>query len=235
MPHTLLAIDTATEFCSVAIAVGDRVVEQAESVGQRHSERVLPMIDALLRGSGLGLDQCDAIAFGAGPGAFTGLRIACGIAQGLAFASGKPVVAIGSLAAVALAASAAAPGAQTIFAAIDARMREAYWALYSMKDGVPIEVCSPALAAGEDLESLCRRHRPDLAAGSAWRAFPDAMAGLDCPCEPDARSSAASIARLAVKAFAAGAAVPAASASPVYVRDRVALTVEERRAAGAGR
>ncbi len=235
MPHTLLAIDTATEICSVAIAVDGRVTELAETVGQRHSERILPMADEMLQGAGLRLGDCDAIAFGAGPGAFTGLRIACGIAQGLAFAVDKPIVAIGNLAALALAARAAAPGARRILAAIDARMQEAYWAMFSVDGGRPVAITAPALATASELASIGRRWTPDLLAGNAWQAFPDAGAGLDIVRAPDARAGAREIATLAVAALAAGDAVPAARAAPIYVRDRVALTIEERQAAARAR
>ena len=235
LPHILLALDTATEICSVAIAVDGRVTELAETVGQRHSERILPMADEMLQSTGLRLGDCDAIAFGAGPGAFTGLRIACGIAQGLAFAVDKPIVAIGNLAALALAASAAAPGARRILAAIDARMQEVYWAMFSVDGGRPVAITAPALAAASELVQIGRRYAPDLLAGNAWRAFPDIEASLAIVSAPDARASAREVAMLAVAAFAAGDAVPAAWAAPIYVRDRVALTIEERQASARAR
>jgi tRNA threonylcarbamoyladenosine biosynthesis protein TsaB len=233
VPPTLLAIDTATDVCSVALACGERVSERAEAVGQKHSERILPMVQALLREAGLHLRDCDAIAFGSGPGAFTGLRIACGIAQGLAYGAGLPVVAVGNLEALALAACEAVPGARSILAAIDARMQEAYWAVYSIDAGRLEEVSAPALASASELAGICRRHAPDLVAGNALRSFPEAAAALSCPLAPDVRASAASIARLATAKFAAGGATPAQRVAPVYVRDRVALTVEERRALAA--
>jgi len=230
---TLLAIDTATEVCSVALARGERITERAETVGQKHSERILPMVDALLREADMRLSDCDAIAFGAGPGAFTGLRIACGVAQGLAFGARKPVVAIGNLAALALAAHSAARGAGRVLATIDARMQEAYWAVYTVDGGTLIEAAAPALVAAAGLAELCHRHAPDLVAGNALRSFPAVMAELDCTTAPDARASAASIALLARIAFACGRAVAPELAAPIYVRDRVALTVDERRAAAA--
>lgn len=233
MPPTLLAIDTATEVCSVALAHGDRIIERAETVGQKHSERILPMVDALLREADLALSDCDAIAFGAGPGAFTGLRIACGVAQGLAFGAGKPVVAIGNLAALALAARSASRGAHRVLAAIDARMQEAYWAVYSVDGDALIEVEAPALVAAADLAELFRRRAPDLVAGNALRSFPLAAEGLRCATAPEARASAASIAVLASTEFARGRAVAAELAAPIYVRDRIALTIDERRAAAA--
>jgi tRNA threonylcarbamoyladenosine biosynthesis protein TsaB len=230
VPPILLAIDTATDVCSVALARGERVSERAEGVGQRHSERILPMVQSLLNEAGLQLRDCDAVAFGAGPGAFTGLRIASGIVQGLAFGAGRPVVAVGNLEALALAASEAAPGARRILAAIDARMQEVYWAVYSIDDGSVAEVSAPALAPASELAAICHRHAPDLVAGNALRSFPEVAAELACALAPAACASAGSIARLAMKKFAHGGAVPAELAAPVYVRDRVALTIEERRA-----
>lgn len=230
VPPTLLAIDTATDVCSVALARADRIIERAEAVGQKHSERILPMVDALLQETGLKLGDCDAIAFGCGPGAFTGLRIACGIAQGLAFGAGKPVLAIGNLAALAWAASEAAPGSRRILAAIDARMQEAYWALYSIDGGVLTELAAPALASADELPDIADRCEPDLVAGNALRSFPAWAARLRRAQAAEVSASARSIARLATDRFAQGGAMPAALAAPVYVRDRVALTIDERRA-----
>ena len=234
MPPTLLAIDTATEVCSVALVRGDRLSERAEAVGQKHSERILPMVHALLGEAQLHLVDCDAIAFGAGPGAFTGLRIACGVAQGLAFGAGRPVVAVCNLEALALAASEYAPGASRILAAIDARMQEAYWALYAIDGDRLVEQCPPALASAAELVEACRRHAPQLVAGNALKCFAEVAAGLACERAPDACASAASIARLAMRKFAAGGALPAELAAPLYVRDRVAMTIDERRAVAVG-
>jgi tRNA threonylcarbamoyladenosine biosynthesis protein TsaB len=231
VPTRLLAIDTATEICSVALACGDDVTERSEVVGQGHSERLLPMVDALLRDHGLRLADCDAIAFGAGPGAFTGLRIACGVAQGLAFGAGKPVVPVGNLAALALVAAQASAPAGRVLAAIDARMNEVYWALYTYVGGVVEQQIAPSLAAAAELVAICRQLAPDLVAGNALLAFPALAAQLDAAVAPNARASAAPIARLAARIHASGGAVAPALAAPLYVRDRVALTVDERRAA----
>ena len=233
MPATILAVDTATERCSVALARGERLDELAEAVGQKHSERVLPMVRALLKEHRLRLDECDAIAFGAGPGAFTGLRIACGIAQGLAYGVGKRVIPVGNLQALAFAASRKAPTVRRILAAIDARMQEIYWAVYSIDAGTATEVAAPSLASAGDLPELSRRHAVDLVAGNALHAFAELAAELGCATAPEACASAASIATLALADFAAGRTLPPAQAAPIYVRDRVALTIEERRAAAA--
>jgi tRNA threonylcarbamoyladenosine biosynthesis protein TsaB len=233
---TLLAVDTATEICSIALARGQRVAERAEDVGHGHSERVLPMVQDLLREAGLRLSDCDAVAFGAGPGAFTGLRIACAIAQGLAYGIGRPVVAVGNLAALALAAADDAPGARRVLAAVDARMQQAYWAVYSIDGERVREIGAPALVPAGELADVCCSHAPDLVAGNALLAFPQAASQLRCALAPGARASASTVARLARTVLADGGAVPAEQARPVYVRDRVALTIEERHAvAEAGR
>lgn len=233
MPATILAIDTATEICSVALAIDGQLLESSERVDQRHSERVLPMIEALLGQRNLRLADCDAIAFGAGPGAFTGLRIACGIAQGLACGAAKPVVAVSNLAALARAA-AGERGAACVLTAIDARMQEMYWAVYAVDEGAVAERAAPSLAKPEALADLCRQHRPDLIAGNALRAFPSTAAALGAfAVAPDARAGAAHIALLAAAEFAAGRAVAAAEAAPIYVRDRVALTITERQSRAA--
>jgi tRNA threonylcarbamoyladenosine biosynthesis protein TsaB len=235
VPPTLLAIDTATEACSVALARGGQVDERLEEVGQRHSERLLPMLQQLLADAGLQLGDLDAIAFGAGPGAFTGLRIACGVAQGLAFGAGRPVVAVGNLEALALVASESAPAARTVLTAIDARMQEVYWAAYEIDAGRLVEVAAPALAGAGELVRICRRLAPDLVAGNALQRFPEVAASLAGATAPLACAGAGAVARIAARRLAAGGAVPAELAAPLYVRDRVALTIEERRAAAVAR
>jgi len=230
VPATLLAVDTATDMCSVALAFADGLDERVEAVGQRHSERVLPLVQSLLHEHRLTLADCDAIAFGAGPGAFTGLRIACGIAQGLAYGAGKPVVPVGNLRALAWAASRAAPNVRRILTAIDARMQEIYWSVYEIADGLPAELVAPGLASAHELPQLCRRHAPDAVAGSAVQAFPDLATRLGCASAIATCASAAGIAALGRMDMAAGRAVPPELAAPIYVRDRVALTIEERRA-----
>lgn len=225
----ICAIDTATERCSVAVLHEDGVVELDELVGQRHSDRVLPLVDAVLAKAGLGLADVDAFAFGAGPGSFTGLRIACGVVQGLAYARSKPVVPVGNLRALAAAAFARRPEARVMLAAIDARMQETYCAAYR-NDASVSELRAPAVESPAALASIVDEIGADVVAGDALTVFEGACAGLAAARLPDARGSAADVARLAALDFNAGRAVPAAEAMPVYVRDRVALTVDERRA-----
>ncbi len=231
MTATIIAIDTATEICSVALAIGGNVFECVEAVGQRASERVLPMLHELLSAHGINLPDCDAVAFGAGPGAFTGLRIACGVAQGLAYGARKPVIAISNLAAVARQASMGASEPRRVLTVIDARMQELYWAVYDVDAGTITEAVAPSLAPVAALAELVERNRPDLVAGNALRIFPDAALRLGAIAQDaGATASAGLIAELALFGWAAGRVTVAADATPVYVRDHVALTIDERRA-----
>src|SRR5688500_2270663 len=125
----ILALDTSTEYCSVALSIDGALDERETRAGQRHSELVLGMVDALLRARGVHLRNLDAIAFGEGPGSFTGLRIACGVVQGLAFGADVPVVGVGTLLAMAH-----GSGAERIVCCLDARMHEIYHGAYTRSD-----------------------------------------------------------------------------------------------------
>jgi tRNA threonylcarbamoyladenosine biosynthesis protein TsaB len=223
----VLAIDAATELCSVAL-LHSQLVERSEAVGQKHSDRALPLIDAVLREGGLQLTDVDAFAFGAGPGSFTGLRIACGVVQGLAYACERPVVGVGNLRALAAAAFARHPRAAIALVAIDARMREAYCGVYRNDDLVS-ELRAPTLESPAALDSIRREAGADIVAGDALSVFPEAWDGLTGDLLPGLRGGAGDIARLGRLDFARGRAVAAAEAMPLYVRDHVALTIDERR------
>ncbi len=233
-PFTVLAIDTATEVCSVAVLHGDQPVELAETVGQRHSERALPMIDAALSKAGVSLGDVDVFAFGAGPGSFTGLRIACGIAQGLAFGKRKLVVPVGSLRALAAQAFSMVSEGELLLAAIDARMNEAYCAIYR-RDEQMSEARAPALERPQALGRLAVAGEVDIIAGNALAVFAAVWPhDRSWVVLPDVTPSAATIARLARADAVRGLAVAPEHATPIYVRDHVAQTIEERRqAAGA--
>src|SRR5712671_4015986 len=124
------AIETSTEWCSVALWADGEIAALERRAGMRHSELALPMLERLLAAAGIGAGQLDAVAFGAGPGAFTGLRIACGLAQGLAFARGLPVIGISTLEALA-----EESGATRVVACLDARMREVYYSALERNGG----------------------------------------------------------------------------------------------------
>lgn len=224
----ILAIDTATESCSVAVLCRGRTFERIEAVGQKHSDRVLPLVDAVLGEAGLHVNEIDAFAFGAGPGSFTGLRIACGVVQGLAHASRRPVVPVGNLRALAARAFADHPRATSALAAIDARMHEAYCGVYRNDEEVS-ELRAATLESPRALPEIAREAGVELVAGDALSVFAEFWAGLAVERDPASRGGAAEIARLAQVDLLRGRGVPAAEAMPAYVRDRVALTIDERR------
>jgi tRNA threonylcarbamoyladenosine biosynthesis protein TsaB len=232
--NTLLAFDTSTDLLSLALhtPAGTRVRESAG--GALASARLVPDVLALLAEAGIGLAQVDAIAFGAGPGAFTGLRTACSVAQGLALGAGKPVVPVDSLMLVAddardqlgLAAGAA------VHVAMDARMDQVYAAAYGWSGDAWDVLSPPELLDPPVLAARWRDRPPAVVAGSGLAAF---ATPFDLPGTtrqvPEARSRAHAVLRVALQWWAAGGAVDAALALPVYVRDKVALTTAEREAA----
>lgn len=221
----ILAFDTSTEYCSVALFLDGETMSREVLAGQRHSELILPMVRQTLAQAGLILTQLDGIAFGAGPGSFTGLRIACGIAQGLAFGADLPVSGICTLEALAQEA-----GGGRVIAALDARMSQIYHAAYEEgRDGWrPITgpaLCSPhdaPLVPGDDwigCGSGFDMHDQVLHARYGQR-IKHSLSGL----RPHARS----VARLAVRRFAKGEGIDPADAAPLYIRNKVALKEKER-------
>jgi len=230
----LLALDSATESLALALAADGKLFLREEEGGAQASTRIVPLVHELLAEAGRRLADVDAIAFGRGPGAFTGLRTACAVAQGLAFGAGKPVLPIDSLLIVAEDARAQAEAAGTpqpasLWVAMDARMDEIYAAQYGW-DGARWQTrCEPALYAPDALR--VRWGRPDAAAGNALEVFAPALGSIE-PAWPRARSRAAALGRLAAQAWDQGLRLDAAQAQPVYVRDKVALTTAERLAAG---
>ncbi len=230
-PPTILALDTAGARCSVAVAHGARVLVRRGAVGDTHLEHVLPLVDAVLCDAGLAVEDCAAFAFGAGPGSFTGVRVACTVAQGLSWAREKPAIPVGSLLALAVAADAGAagrPGPSRVFCAIDARMGQAY---ASVLEGSGLdwrEVEPPFLCDLEDLPGRVAQAHVDAVAGDAqWLVQWDRGS---LPPLRDACGDAEAIARWAQRAAASGLGVAPELALPVYVRDQVAKTVAERAA-----
>jgi tRNA threonylcarbamoyladenosine biosynthesis protein TsaB len=231
MPHSpiLLAIDTATARCSVALAYDASVHVQARDAGQRHTEFLLPMVDALLMRHGVALQDCAAIAFGAGPGSFTGLRVACGTAQGLAFGIDRPVVAVGNLDAAALDAFARVSESSVVCVAVDARMHEVYCAVFTREGPGVRMLAAPAIAAPGEVVALAALHRADTLVGNALAVYADELGRFGGWKLADVEADAGSIARLALQALELGNTVEPAAAAPLYVRNRVALTIDERR------
>jgi tRNA threonylcarbamoyladenosine biosynthesis protein TsaB len=228
----LIAIETATEACSVALWIDGEVRERFEIAPRRHAELVLPWADALLAEAGIAKSQLDAIAVGRGPGAFTGVRLAIALAQGIALALDRQVVAVSTLAALAMR---VAPGeGDRMLAAIGARMGEIYLGAFARDaEGLVVPIESEQLV------------RPDAVApriGSDWigvgtgfdadngalvRTLGESLAHVDATALPHA----ADVVRLAARAFANGEAVAPERIEPAYLRDKVALTLVEQRAA----
>ena len=230
-----LAFDTATEHMSIALQVGARAWSHEGAGGAQASCSLIPSIMGLLGQAGVGLRDLDAIAFGRGPGAFTGLRTACAVAQGMAFGAGLPVLAIDSLLVVAEDARVGALP-QQVWVAMDARMGEVYAALYAFADGVWRTRVEPMLATPEALAVRWQAGPPEVVAGSALSAFP----ALQLQCAAArlaslARPRASAMLPLAAALWAQGGAVDAADALPLYVRDKVAQTTREREAIRAAR
>jgi len=221
----ILAIETSTEYCSVALWQDSVVSEKIELVGQKHSEVLMAMLDGVLQDAGYGIRDMDGIAFGAGPGSFTGVRIACGVAQGLALGANLPVVSICTLQAIAQ-----GSGHDKVIAALDARMAEVYFAVYEKRDGEWHTVCEPCLRLPQDTPTV--EGKGWLGAGSGFAAhgtvlqarYNGQLDNIDASCVPQARA----IAELAVPLFAAGKGLDAAQAMPLYLRDKVALKTSER-------
>lgn len=225
----LLALESSTDIFTAALFLDGRVVEREGARGLPHSEIALPLVQALLDDQGTALAELDGIAFGAGPGAFTGLRLACSMAQGLAVGAGLPVLGIASLEALALGA-----GDGLVYACVDARMNEVYSAAYRVC-GASIEaVVTPVVTAPS--QAPVPPGEGWLACGSGFAAHGAALAARLGPSmvrvDGLARPRAGDLLRLAVPRFARGEGIDAALAAPLYVRDKVAQTTVERLAAG---
>ncbi len=223
----ILAIETSTEYCSVALWQDGAVRERSELVGQKHSEVLMAMLDALLKEAGVGVREVDGIGFGKGPGSFTGVRIACGVAQGLALGADKPVVGVCTLQALAEAA-----GKDKVLAVLDARMGELYLAAYEKRAGDWVTVVEPCLCKADTAPEIpgdgwCAAGSGFAANESGLRArYGERIAAVDARAVPQAGA----VARLAATEFARGNAVDAAQALPLYLRDKVALKTSERQA-----
>jgi len=214
---------------SVALCVQDKVWLHDGAGGARASATLIPTILSLLSQAGVGVAQLDAIAFGRGPGAFTGLRTACAAAQGLALGAGRPVLALDTLMSVAEDAR-GVDGDQRVWVVMDARMDEIYAAQYLHDGGHWQVIDPPMLTQAEVLNERWRREPPKRVAGSALRAFDGRLDAGAAACSPDALPRAAALLPLARAAWARGEVLDAALALPVYLRDKVALTTAEREA-----
>ncbi|GAB5452099.1 MAG: tRNA (adenosine(37)-N6)-threonylcarbamoyltransferase complex dimerization subunit type 1 TsaB [Halioglobus sp.] len=221
----ILAIETSTDACSVALAVDNSVTERHEVVPRRHNQRLFQMLDELLGERDLGAAGVTHIAYGSGPGSFTGLRVAVSAVQGLAFASGLPVVAVPSLAVVAQ--TALCEGLlqphEHVLATIDASVDELYAALYRFDNGLAVPQYGPLVAAPEELPLQAGTCKIAVGSGCAYAArFPQEWAAaLGDRCHTSVLPRAAHMIPLALSAIEGGDTQSAMQASPVYVRDQV--------------
>jgi tRNA threonylcarbamoyladenosine biosynthesis protein TsaB len=226
----LLAVETATEACSAALMIDGDITEQFCITTNGHSKLILPMIDALMADTGLKPTDLDGLAFGCGPGSFTGVRIATGIIQGIAFALDLPVVPVSNLAAVAQDFFDHNPE-NLAFVAMDARMNEIYWGVYQRNaDGYAELIGKEAVTPASEVEF------PDVSGmgiGSGWKIYnQELLTHLShriIRYEVDNLPRARAITRLGVEGFKQGLAVPVEHAMPVYLRDKVAKKESERR------
>jgi tRNA threonylcarbamoyladenosine biosynthesis protein TsaB len=221
---TLLALETSTEFCSVALLGADGLHWREVSAGRTHSDILLDMVDQQLLACGVQLQDIDGIAFGAGPGSFTGVRIACAVAQGLALATGKPVLAVSTLEAMA-----EASGATAVACALDARLGELYLAAYLREEAGWTTRITPGLYARAALPALPPGEWIGCGSGYVAEAQLHAAWGVT-RVVPGLHPRADAIARLGAAQLQAGKGIAARDAAPLYLRDKVAQTLAERRA-----
>jgi tRNA threonylcarbamoyladenosine biosynthesis protein TsaB len=223
---TLVSIETSTELASVALLHRGRMLSRESSGVQTHSASVLPMLQELLKEAGIALTDCDALAYGCGPGSFTGVRTACGLIQGLAAGAQRQVTPVVTLLAMAEAAREAGAG-NDLVAVLDARMGEVYWARYRF-DGEWQVLSEPVLAKAADVLA----GDADAICGNGLLAYAYAFTQIgDRARYADIVPHATSIARLAVRAVAQNELLAPRDAQPLYLRNKVALTTLERQSA----
>jgi len=226
----LLAIETATESCSAALQAGDRLLVRSELAPRRHAELLLPMCEALIEEAGLRRSDLDALAVGCGPGAFTGVRLAISAAQGIALALDIPVIAVSSLATLAMQAP---HNGAAILALIDARMGEVYAATFRRGDDGLVEATGVESVGAADALMLAQDAEWNVL-GSGWTSYRDAvgarLARTPVWADGERYPQAADVARLALPLALAGRGVAADQVLPVYLRNNVALTLAEQRA-----
>ena len=223
----LLAFDTATDHMSIALQANGRVWTHDGAGGAKASATLIPAVLRLLAQAELNLRDLTSIAFGRGPGAFTGLRTACSVAQGLAYGAGLPVLPIDSLCAVAEDARVSLAPQET-WVTMDARMGEIYAACYAF-DGLDWHTqMAPSLLTPAALNAMWEAAPPHAVAGTALTVFANQLECADALCSPAALPRARAMLPLAQRLWQQGGAVSAALALPLYVRDKVAQTTQER-------
>lgn len=227
----ILALDSSTDACSVSLLVDGECLSLFELAAKSHTQRLLPMVDEILQQAGCSLSSLDALAFGRGPGSFTGLRICMGVVQGLAFGTELPVVPVSTLAAMALGHYRAHPtDNRWVLATLDARMDEVYWSLFAPVNGMPQpqldeQVMKPVLVVEQAAAQL--QGQTLVGVGSGWHYADMAVLHPELLLV-DAHPHAENIALIAAQDFAAGKAMNILDAQPVYLRDSVSWQKRQR-------
>lgn len=231
----VLALDTATEACSVALLVGGDLIGRYAEPGRGHAAQILGMVDAVLAEAGVSLSMLDGIAASIGPGAFTGVRISVSVAQGLAFGAGVGVAAVTTLEALAL--QVLQGGADRALACLDARMGEVYWGCFAADESRGVLATSAAQVGAAPTVSLPLPRpgplSPYRGIGRGFAAYPQLAALPGLVVEPQdslALPNAREMARLGAIKLRFGEALDPADLAPLYLRDKVALTEAERAA-----
>lgn len=227
----LIALETSSQHLSVALWRDGALLERAAAVPNGGSERLLPWVDELLTEARIDFAALDGVAFGAGPGGFTGLRLACGVAQGLAFGLDLPVIGVSTLEALAFAAH-RQTGASRVLACLDARMNEVYYAAYTFRAGWPEMQAAPAVTPPQLLRFEPPAGEDWLGCGDGFATYPDLLQEQLPQRLANLWPTAAAVAELAAARLGRGEGVDASQAVPLYVRDKVALTTAERLARG---
>lgn len=221
----ILAFDTSTEYLSLALLLDGETLSRDLRAGQQHSELILPMTQALLAEAGVALRDLDCIAFGQGPGSFTGLRIGCGVAQGLAFGADLPLAPVSTLLALAQ-----GSGHDSVVACLDARMGEVYHAIFQREQQAWLTMSDAGLYSPQDVPAVEGDHWAGVGSGfSAYHEqlsarYADRLQHIDGTRFPHAQD----IATLAAAMVEAGQTVAPEHAAPLYIRDKVALKTSER-------
>ena len=217
----ILAIDTATERCSVALRVNGESIDRVVDTPRGHADLILSLIDGVLLDAGMKLTDLDGIAYGRGPGAFTGVRIAIGVVQGLAFGASLPTVGVSNLAAVA---QQIAKPDDRVLVCMDARMNEVYWGLFTCNHATRLVTAASAERVGAPTTVDVGLAPPTVAAGTGFGAYPELTAVFGgIVIHPGTLPRATEIALLGEAALRAGEGRPAHEAQPVYLRDQVAV------------
>jgi len=226
----ILALETSGDACSAALWIDGGCQEKFELTPRAHSKLILPMVDELMSAAGLKPQQLDAIAFGRGPGSFTGVRIAAGVAQGIAFGADLPVLPVSALAALAQDFFNNHSEWRTAFTALDARMNEIYWATYQQNSQGLAELIGDETVT--DASQIRFPDAPGFGVGSGWAAHGEVLRRVLGHRVADSQAiiypRAAVVAPLGASYFQQGLAAPADQALPVYLRDKVAKTLLER-------